>query len=71
MSSSGRKIVFGTVVGTPWNRTKWKRCAMGTLWCNAQDPQGPILFTTCWAKLYPDAIYFASSFSFLTVRAFP
>lgn len=35
MSSFGRKIVFGTLVGTALNRMSWKKCALGELWCNA------------------------------------
>jgi len=71
MSSFGRKIVFGTLVGTALNRMSWKKCALGELWCNARNLRGPTPFTTCWGKPYLDAIYCASSYSFLTARVFP
>ncbi len=71
MSSFGRKIALGTLVGTALNRMSWKKCALGKLWCNAPNLQGPTPFTTCWGKPYPDAIYSASSFNFPAAKVFP
>ena len=71
MSSFGQQIVFGTLGCTPLNRTIWKKCALGKLWCNGRNLQGRTPFTTCWGKPYPDAICCASSYSFLTAKGFP